>query len=480
MITTRRNRLAVFVLAPILALVAAGCGSSATAPPATSQPTKAVVVITNVPTATQTTRTVIVVVTGTPKPTATPNVKATSVARRGARARATATAKLGVQKRATATAKLRLNTQATVTVKQHARGTATVVVERKATATAARQTQAQATSTARQGAIVRATALSNQRAAAHATSVAASSAHTQATAAARRQAVAQTTAVARHHAHARATAVARRRVHSAAAHATAVAERHVRATATAIARRRAVPPTVRPKPSPVPTARPRPTPKPTRTPAPSPTATNRVAGPKLGAVTHSQAEIRQLQAGSTTAALAYYLNPIRVVANRLALYGYTAPFQIVPKVTVVVIYSGKRYDVVLARPIKPGVGGAWFITRIARHGARSLTATPLPKPAAPVPGQPQLGMVTHTLTDLRRIQAAVDANNPQLVYYRNPIQVVVRNLSQHGFTGPLQIVPRIVVEVFYQQKLYDVVLRQPATRGPTGIWVVSDIHPHRP
>lgn len=428
----------------MLAVLLAGCGSSG----ASSTPTSTAIPVVVTNTATKPPHTVVVVVTATLQPTATPNVKATEAAKRHAKARATAAARRHA--RATATAKTILTL---VVHDRRARATATAAA-RTATATATKgRARARATRVAVRHARATATALSAQKARTTATARAARSvsARAAATAAALHQAHAQATATAAtlRHARAQATAAALRRAH---ARATAVTRRQARATATALARRKATP-----------TPQPRPTVTPTKAPS----------GPHLGAITHTAAEIHTIQTGATAAvpAYAYYLNPVTVAARSLPRYGFLGTFQIFPKITVVVSYRGKKYDVVVAQPSGFTAGGIWVVTRIFRHGFGSSSGTPLP-------AQPHLGVVTHSATELSQIQAGVNARNPSYLYYLNPIQVVYRNLAHYGFTGAFSVIPKLTVIVYYHGTQYDVVLTQPAIHSAGGVWLIARISRH--
>jgi hypothetical protein len=130
----------------------------------------------------------------------------------------------------------------------------------------------------------------------------------------------------------------------------------------------------------------------------------------------------------------------------------------------------------------------------------AATAAPSPTPAPTSPptaaSTVKLGSFTYKSSDLGTIQQGADAGNASYTYYLNPFMVIRRQLPQnYGFTaGSVTIVspppppqptptpysnaqglPEVKVTVQYQGKRYLVVLDQPETQGPGGIWIIYKI-----
>lgn len=252
------------------------------------------------------------------------------------------------------------------------------------------------------------------------------------------------------------------------------------------ARRRVVHPAVTPKPTATSTPRPHPTRTPTATPRAKPTATSRPASHLyVGSVHHTAAQAKALQSGADAGnpADTLYLNPVRVVRQKLPSYGFTGKFQIEPQIKFVVQYRSQRYDVFLAQPLGTGPAAVWRITKIFLHNREpGRPATPGPTPTAPaIPAGAHLGIIPHTSSTTRAIQKQADAGNPAYVYYLNPERVLYRQLPSYGFTAPFTLQYPLKVVVFYRpnRKQYDVLLNQPQKHDPTGIWLISTIQTHR-
>jgi hypothetical protein len=131
--------------------------------------------------------------------------------------------------------------------------------------------------------------------------------------------------------------------------------------------------------------------------------------------------------------------------------------------------------------------------------ATASAPTPTPKPTV-TPGPTsaasglKLGTFSYKPSILHAVQQHADANDPAYTYYLDPFKVVMKQLPQDfGFTsGPVTIVsppaqptptpysnaqslPETKITVQYQGKRYTVVLDQPETQGPTGIWIIYKI-----
>jgi len=125
------------------------------------------------------------------------------------------------------------------------------------------------------------------------------------------------------------------------------------------------------------------------------------------------------------------------------------------------------------------------------------TARPASTPAAtPSTSTVKLGTFTYQQSTLRTIQQGADAGNQSYTFYVDPFKVVGQLLPQnYGFNaGSVTIVapppppqptptpynnaqglPEIKVTVQYQGKRYVIVLDQPETQGPKGIWIIFKI-----
>lgn len=122
--------------------------------------------------------------------------------------------------------------------------------------------------------------------------------------------------------------------------------------------------------------------------------------------------------------------------------------------------------------------------------------SPTPRPTSPPPSSIKLGSFSYQPATLRTIQQGANAGNSAYTYYLNPFTVVQRQLPQtYGFNaGTIMVVspppppqptptpysnaqglPEIKVTVQYQGKRYVVVLDQPETQGPKGIWIIYKI-----
>jgi hypothetical protein len=145
----------------------------------------------------------------------------------------------------------------------------------------------------------------------------------------------------------------------------------------------------------------------------------------------------------------------------------------------------------------PRAGAAAQATSTPGTAATSGTApTPTPRPTSAVTSSVKLGTFTYKPSVLRTIQQGADAGNASYTFYLDPFKVVRQLLPQnYGFTaGPVTIaspspppqptptpytnaqgLPEIKVTVQYQGKRYLVVLDQPETKGPSGIWIIDKI-----
>lgn len=129
----------------------------------------------------------------------------------------------------------------------------------------------------------------------------------------------------------------------------------------------------------------------------------------------------------------------------------------------------------------------------APNGQGVVTPLPQSTPFPTVSGL-WLGLIAHPQHEVTAIQAAADRADPNYQYYLNPVQAAQKNLPHYGFTQGFQIVspaasptptpytsqdgrPVVKLVITYQGKTYTVVVGQPATRGPKGIWLILSIVP---
>jgi hypothetical protein len=129
---------------------------------------------------------------------------------------------------------------------------------------------------------------------------------------------------------------------------------------------------------------------------------------------------------------------------------------------------------------------------------RTATSAPPQSSAALQSSSPQVrtGGITYDTSRLHAIQHAVDAGDKRYLYYRNPVQVTVRDLPQYGFTaGSIEVVsppaphvaptahhgedglPETDVIVRYRGRQYWIVLNQFVEHGSAGIWSIITITP---
>lgn len=131
------------------------------------------------------------------------------------------------------------------------------------------------------------------------------------------------------------------------------------------------------------------------------------------------------------------------------------------------------------------------------------TATPKPAPTSTVkpaatssPTGVKTGTFNYQQSQLQALQRAANAGNPGDTYYLDPFKVIAKQLPQtYGFTaGTVTVVspppppqptptpyanaqglPEVKITVQYQGKRYLIVLDQPETQGPKGIWIIFKI-----
>lgn len=109
---------------------------------------------------------------------------------------------------------------------------------------------------------------------------------------------------------------------------------------------------------------------------------------------------------------------------------------------------------------------------------------------------PRTGGITYSIPWLRWVQWQADHHNPRYTYYRDSVQVTLRDLPHYGYRGaPIQLIspprpqpaptahhgedgqPECDVIVRYRGRKYWVVLNQFVRYGPGGIWVIITITP---
>jgi hypothetical protein len=128
--------------------------------------------------------------------------------------------------------------------------------------------------------------------------------------------------------------------------------------------------------------------------------------------------------------------------------------------------------------------------------APTVTATRASVPQQISSPHVRTGGITYDITRLQAIQRAVDGGGTRYRYYRNPVQVTVRDLPQYGFDARrIEVVspaaphvaptahhgedglPETDVIVRYGSRQYWIVLNQFVEHGPTGIWSIITITP---
>lgn len=107
---------------------------------------------------------------------------------------------------------------------------------------------------------------------------------------------------------------------------------------------------------------------------------------------------------------------------------------------------------------------------------------------------PRTGGISYSIPWLRWVQWQADHRNPRYTYYRDPVQVTLRDLPKYGYTGARLFLvspprprpaptahhgedgqPECDVIVRYRGREYWVVLNQFVRFGQGGIWVVITI-----
>jgi hypothetical protein len=143
-----------------------------------------------------------------------------------------------------------------------------------------------------------------------------------------------------------------------------------------------------------------------------------------------------------------------------------------------------------------GGAAATSSPRPAPTATRKPAPSPTPKPTIAPTSNVKLGTFTYKQSTLQTIQNGADSGDASYAFYLDPFKVVQKLLPRnYGFTaGPVTIVappqppqatptpytdsqglPAVKLSVQYQGKRYVVVLDQPETQGPTGIWVITQI-----
>jgi hypothetical protein len=209
----------------------------------------------------------------------------------------------------------------------------------------------------------------------------------------------------------------------------------------------------------------------TFTPVPTRSAASKV---KLGPISYSHAQISRIQNGAIAGKGPYvhYLNPVWVVSHALPQRGIDPPFQIYPPLRVGLQDQGLRDDVLLSQPLRSGDSGIWVISSILVYRSGG-------KQAGPDPGRPiRVIPVTHTSSELQRIQGGADQGVPKFELYRDPLQVIAHDMRYFGLGARFTLKPRLTLLVLKGLGSYDVELTQPGLKGSAGIWLLSNIEPH--
>ncbi|HZU11973.1 MAG TPA: hypothetical protein VFB58_03965 [Chloroflexota bacterium] len=159
--------------------------------------------------------------------------------------------------------------------------------------------------------------------------------------------------------------------------------------------------------------------------------------------------------------------------------------------TVVITATPAPGSTAISGPETPVPGGA--VPPTATPGGTGIS-TPVPGGTPPprVPGL-QLGMITYRSSYVATIQHQANAGNTAYRFYLDPIQVAEKTLPHYGFTtgfvilSPATASPTatpyvgldkrntVKVIALYRSHKYAVYLKQPATQGPKGIWLIVTI-----